>query len=75
VLKSKYVKILYTTPLLNSVLADLRAKNNKTGILIISVPNNLANVDDDSSRVTPIGPIIRAGAKRKPIPNIASTIR
>jgi len=75
VLNSKYVKIQYTTPLLNSVLADMRTKNNKTGILIISEPNNLAKVVDVSSRVTPIGSIIRLGTKRKPIPNITSTIR
>jgi hypothetical protein len=57
------------------VLTDLQTKNNKTGILIISVPNNLANVVDVSSRVTPMGLIIRSGTKRKPIPNIASTMR
>jgi len=52
-----------------------QTKKSKTGILIINEPKSLAKVVDVSSRVEPKGPIIKLGAKRKPMPNAASTIR
>jgi hypothetical protein len=75
VLNNKYVNAQYTTALLKSVLCVLRTKNNKTGILVISEPNNLAKVVEVSSRVTPMGLIIKFGLKRNPMPKITSAIR